>query len=103
MSTKNDMLAGVMSMLVSVVGKELKNIKPENNVSVFVKENIRTLFEFPNSNTTEDYMFLTDLFDKIYILSANYNPQQTLDRFNKFVQAYVEFVKENERNPDKDE
>lgn len=92
---KNEIMTSMLNMLVNTIGGELKNVEPKNNVALFVEQNIDTLFKFPESDATTEFSFMTDIVGKVFILSANVDPQQTLDRFGAFTQAYMNWIKEN--------
>lgn len=97
---KNEIMANMLNMLVSTIGGELKNVVPTNNVAQFVKDNINILFKFPESDATTEFSFMTNIVSKVFILSANIDPQQTLDRFGTFTKAYINWLNENQTTGD---
>jgi len=93
--SKDKVIANMLNMLVSTIGGNLKDVKPENNLAQFVDNNISIIFKFPESSATDEFGFMTDIIKKVFILSANKDPRQTFDNFNEFAKVFQEWFEEN--------
>ncbi len=80
---KEKAVLGALGPAMNLIEGWTKEIKPENEVAVFVQQNIGTIFESKNQKVNPTLALLT----KLAIAEANDNPEYVLAKFMRFYEA----------------